>query len=79
MTSFIGADQAKIAMWQGQVNTVRQALADRQANTHRKVNAVLQIIEKTQYIENVPAAQMSAGMAAALDWSRAVQTRALTR
>ena len=79
MTSFIGADQAKIALWQGQVNTVRQALADRQANTHLKVNAVLQIIEKTQYIENVLATQMSPGMAAALDWSRAVQTRALTR
>jgi conjugative transfer pilus assembly protein TraH len=79
MTSFIGADQAKIALWQGQVNTVRQALADRQANTHLKVNAVLQIIEKAQYIENVLATQMSPGMAAALDWSRAVQTRALTR
>ncbi len=31
MSSFIGADEAKIAMWQGQVNVVRQALADRQA------------------------------------------------
>ena len=28
MSSFIGADEAKIAMWQGQVNVVRQALAD---------------------------------------------------
>jgi conjugative transfer pilus assembly protein TraH len=65
-------------MWQGQVNTVRQALADRQANTHLKVNAVLQIIEKTAFIENVLATQMSPGMAAALDWSRGLQTRALT-
>ena len=78
MSSFIGADEAKIAMWQSQVNTVRTALADRQANTHLKVSAVLQIIEKTAFIENVLATQMSPGMAAALDWSRAVQSRSLT-
>ena len=74
MSSFIG----KIAMWQGQVNTVRQALADRQADTHIKVGAIMQIIEKTAFIENVLAARMSPGMAAALDWSRGVETRALT-
>src|SRR3546814_8620152 len=51
MSSFIGADEAKIAMWQSQVNVVRQALADRQANTHLKVNAIMQIIEKTAFIE----------------------------
>lgn len=78
MSSFIGADEAKIAMWQGQINTVRQALADRQANMRLKVSAVMQIIEKTAFIENELAAQMSPSMAAALDWSRAVQTRALT-
>jgi conjugative transfer pilus assembly protein TraH len=78
MSSFIGADEAKIAMWQNQVNIVRQALADRQANTHLKVGAVLQIIEKTAFIENVLAASMSPGMAASLDWSRGVQSRALT-
>ena len=78
MSSFIGADEAKIAMWQSQVNIVRQALADRQANTHLKVGAVLQIIEKTAFIENVLAASMSPGMAASLDWSRGVQSRALT-
>jgi conjugative transfer pilus assembly protein TraH len=78
MSSFIGADEAKIAMWQGQVNTVRTALADRQANTHLRVSAIMQIIEKTAFIENVLAASMSPGMAASLDWSRGVQNRALT-
>jgi conjugative transfer pilus assembly protein TraH len=78
MSSFIGADEAKIAMWQGQVNVVRQTLADRQANTHLKVGAIMQIIEKTAFIESVLAASMSPGMAASLDWSRGVQTRALT-
>ena len=38
----------------------------------------MQIIEKTAFIENLLASQMSPGMAAALDWSRAVETRALT-
>ncbi|WP_066559948.1 conjugal transfer protein TraH [Croceicoccus bisphenolivorans] len=78
MTSFIGADEAKLAMWQRQVNDVRTALADRQANTHLRVNAIMQIIEKTAFIENVLAASMSPGMAASLDWSRGVRTRALT-
>jgi len=78
MSSFIGADEAKIAMWQGQVNTVQTALADRQANTHLRVTAIMQIIEKTAFIENVLAASMSPGMAASLDWSRGVQNRALT-
>jgi len=64
-------------MWQGQVNAVRQSLADRQANTHLRVNAIMQIIEKTAFLENVLAASMSPGMAASLDWSRAVQTRSL--
>jgi conjugative transfer pilus assembly protein TraH len=79
MSSFIGADEAKIAMWQGQVNTVRQSLADRQANTHLRVGAIMQIIEKTAFIENVLAASMSPGMAASLDWSRAVQSRGLAQ
>ncbi|MCP5400409.1 MAG: conjugal transfer protein TraH [Sphingomonas sp.] len=78
MTSFIGADEAKLAMWQRQVSDVRTALADRQANTHLRVNAIMQIIEKTAFIENVLAASMSPGMAASLDWSRGVRTRALT-
>jgi conjugative transfer pilus assembly protein TraH len=65
-------------LWQGQVNVVRQALADRQANTQAKVGAIMQIIEKTAFIENLLASQMSPGMAAALDWSRAVETRTLT-
>ena len=40
--------------------------------------AIMQIIEKTAFIENVLAASMSPGMAASLDWSRGVQSRALT-
>lgn len=77
MSSFIGADEAKIQMWQSQVNTVRQALADRQSNTHLKVLGIMQIIEKTAMIENMLAASMSPSMAASLDWSRALQSRSI--
>jgi conjugative transfer pilus assembly protein TraH len=77
MSSFIGADEAKIAMWQAQVNAVKTALADKQANTTARVTAIMQIIEKTAFLENVLAAQMSPGMAASLDWSRGVSNRAL--
>ena len=56
---------------------MKTALADRQANMHLKVSAVLQIIEKTAFIENQLAASMSPAMAASLDWSRAVSSRSL--
>ena len=78
MSTFIGADEAKLAMWQAQMSDVRRALADRQAGTQVKVGAIMQIIEKTAMIENMLAATMSPSMAAALDWSRAVQNRSLT-
>jgi conjugative transfer pilus assembly protein TraH len=78
MSTFIGADEAKLAMWQGQINEVRHALADRQSNSQAKVSAIMQIIEKTAMIENMLSASMSPSMAAALDWSRAVQNRSLT-
>tara|TARA_R110002074_G_scaffold124561_1_gene261105 strand:+ start:91 stop:1521 length:1431 start_codon:yes stop_codon:yes gene_type:complete len=78
MSTFIGADEAKLAMWQGQMSEVRRALADRQANSQAKVSAIMQIVEKTAMIENMLSASMSPSMAAALDWSRAVQNRSLT-
>ncbi len=78
MSTFIGADEAKLAMWQGQMSEVRRALADRQSNSQVKVSAIMQIIEKTAMIENMLSASMSPSMAAALDWSRAVQNRSLT-
>jgi conjugative transfer pilus assembly protein TraH len=78
MSTFIGADEAKLAMWQGQINEVRHALADRQSNSQAKVSAIMQIIEKTAMIENMLSASMSPSMAAARDWSRAVQNRSLT-
>ncbi len=78
MSTFIGADEAKLALWQGQMSEVRRALADRQSNSQVKVSAIMQIIEKTAMIENMLSASMSPSMAAALDWSRAVGNRSLT-
>ena len=73
-----GADGAIVGLGQGRVKLGRQAHADQQANTTAKVGAIMKIIEKTAFIENLLASQMSPGMAAALDWSRAVETRSLT-
>ena len=77
MASFIAADEAKLSLWRGQLADVRAGLAQRQATGQAKVSAIMQIIEKTAMIENLLAASMSPSMAAALDWSRGVQTRSL--
>jgi conjugative transfer pilus assembly protein TraH len=75
--SFIAADEAKLAHWTAQINVARTALADRQQTTQARVTAIMQIIQKTQFLENVLATSMSPGMAASLDWSRAVTNRGL--
>ncbi len=77
MASFIAADEAKLAIWRAQVADVRSSLAQRQANGQAKVSAIMQIIEKTAMIENMLAASMSPSMAAALDWSRGLQSRSI--
>ena len=77
MASFIAADEAKLALWRAQVSDVRSSLAQRQATGQAKVSAIMQIIEKTAMIENMLAASMSPQMAAALDWSRGMQSRSI--
>jgi len=77
MSSFIGADEAKLDLWKGQVADVRSGLAQREATGQAKVSALMQIIEKTAMIENMLAATMSPSMAAALDWSRGMQSRSI--
>ena len=75
--AFEAADRYKIDNWRAGIDRVRAELAARKAATSTKVAAVLQIIEKTRYLEGVLAAQMSPGMSAALDWSRGVGARGL--
>jgi len=77
MASFIAADEAKLAIWRAQVAEVRSSLAQRQATGQARVSAIMQIIEKTAMIENMLAASMSPSMAAALDWSRGMQSRSI--
>lgn len=52
-------------------------IAQRQATGQARVSAIMQIIEKTAMIENMLAASMSPSMAAALDWSRGMQSRSI--
>ena len=77
MASFIAADEAKLTLWRAQVAEVRNQLASRQATGQARVTAIVQIIEKTAMIENMLAASMSPSMAAALDWSRGIQSRSI--
>jgi conjugative transfer pilus assembly protein TraH len=75
--TFIAADEAKLAAWTAQINTARTTLADRQQTTQARVTAIMAIIQKTQFLENVLANSMSPGMAASLDWSRGVAAHGL--
>ena len=77
MASFIAADEVKLEIWRAQVAEVRSSLAQRQATGQARVSAIMQIIEKTAMIENMLAASMSPSMAAALDWSRGMQSRSI--
>ncbi|WP_370513764.1 conjugal transfer protein TraH [Erythrobacter sp. EC-HK427] len=77
MASFIAADESKLTLWRTQVAEVRTQLASRQASGQARITAIVQIIEKTAMIENMLAASMSPSMAAALDWSRGIQSRSI--
>ena len=65
------------AFRRAQVAEVRNQLASRQATGQARITAIVQIIEKTAMIENMLAASMSPSMAAALDWSRGIQSRSI--
>ena len=75
--SFIAADEGKLAQWTAQINAARTALADRQQTTQARVTAIMHVIQKTQFLENVLANSLSPSMTASLDWSRAVNNRGL--
>lgn len=76
-SSFIGADQDRIAQWQAQLANARQTLLDRQSNTQVRVSAIMQIVQRTGYIESVLQSSMSPSMSATFDWSRAIGGRGL--
>ncbi|GGI86724.1 hypothetical protein GCM10007973_23970 [Polymorphobacter multimanifer] len=76
-SSFIGADQDRIAQWQVQLANARQTLLDRQSNTQVRVSAIMQIVQRTGYIESVLQSSMSPSMSATFDWSRAIGGRGL--
>jgi conjugative transfer pilus assembly protein TraH len=76
-SAFIGADQDRIAQWQAQLANARRTLLDRQANTQVRVSAIMQIIQRTGYIESVLQSSMSPSMSASFDWSRAIAGRGL--
>ncbi|MGI4880941.1 MAG: conjugal transfer protein TraH [Janthinobacterium lividum] len=71
------ADAVKAEAWQTNFVATRTALAERQSNTQAKVSALMQVIQKTAFLESTLAAQMSPTMTATLDWSRSVGAHGL--
>ena len=69
---FIAADQDRLSKWQEQFNASRQSLVDRRASVTPKLTAVIELTQRTQWIESQLSANMSPSMAASLDWSRAI-------
>jgi len=76
-SAFIGADETRIAQWQSQYSNAKRTLIDRQATTQVRVSAIMQVIQRTGYLESILQSSMSPAMAASFDWSRSVGTRAL--
>lgn len=72
--TFIGADEDKLAQWTAQLDRSRQTLVDQQAATQQRVQVVMQVIQKTSFIESVLQSQMSPQMTASLDFARGVST-----
>lgn len=75
--NFIASDEAKLQAWAALIGRSREALAHRQREVHSKVSVVMEIIQRTAFLESVVAAQMAAPMAASLDWSRSISASRL--
>ncbi len=76
-STLIAADAEKSAQWQQQLTATKLALATRQQTTQVKVSALMQIIQKTAFLESTLAAQMTPAMSASIEWSRSMPGRGL--
>jgi len=76
-STLIAADAEKSQAWQQQFAATKLALATRQQTTQVKVSALMQIIQKTAFLESTLAAQMSPAMSAAIEWSRSMPGRGM--
>lgn len=75
--NFIASDEAKLQAWAELIGRSQAALANRQREVHSKVSVVMQIIQRTAFLESMLAAQMAAPMAASIDWSRSISASRL--
>lgn len=71
------AEKDNMAKWQENFVATRAQLAQRQSNTQVKVSALMQVIQKTAFLESTLAAQMSPAMSASVEWSRSMGTHGL--
>lgn len=75
--NFIASDEAKLKAWTELIGRSQTALANRQREVHSKVSVVMEIIQRTAFLESMLAAQMAAPMAASIDWSRSISVSRL--
>ena len=71
------AEKDNMAKWQENFVSTRAQLAQRQSNTQAKVSALMQVIQKTAFLESTLAAQMSPAMSASVEWSRSMSTHGM--
>ena len=76
-SSFIAADETRLARWADQYTAVKQALAGRQALVQARVSGIMQVIQHAAFLESTLAASMTPAMSASIEWSRAVPGRGL--
>ena len=77
-STLIAADAEKAQAWAANFVATRTALSQRQANTQAKVSALMQVIQKTAFLESTLAASMSPAMSASIEWSRSMGSHGIT-
>lgn len=75
--AFIATESEKGATWQAQLDNAKAAIGQRQNLVQIKVGTLMDIIQRTAFLESTLASALTPSMAASLDWSRGVSARGL--
>lgn len=73
----VRADETSAATWKAQIQGVRNKFAQREVRTAGRVQAVMNIIDRTVALESTLQNGMSPGMSAALNWSRGMNAQGI--
>ncbi|MBX9777781.1 MAG: conjugal transfer protein TraH [Xanthobacteraceae bacterium] len=75
--SLVKADEASAAAWAAQVQGVRAKFAQREVRNSQRVEVTMRVIDRTIALESTLQNGMSAGMSAALNFSRGLNAQGL--